>query len=131
MNKFALQLNVLTDKLKDKLPPTDSRLRPDIKIWENGKQKESSEEKERLEINQRNRKKINKEQKKDTDFSGNDHTFYSPKYFKYDKHPITGDPYYEFLEKNNYGSNYWVDREKGIWENMPKIYDDDCKPFLE
>lgn len=61
MNKFALQLNVLTSKLQEKLPPTDSRLRPDVKNWEDGKHKESTEEKERLEINQRNRKKILKE----------------------------------------------------------------------
>lgn len=27
MNKFGLQLNVLTDTLKEKLPPTDSRFR--------------------------------------------------------------------------------------------------------
>ena len=131
MNKFALQLNVLTNTLKDKLPPTDSRLRPDVKNWEDGKHKESTEEKERLEINQRNRKKILKEQNKEIDFTANDHVYYSPKYFKYVKHPITGDMYYEFLDKNSNGTNYWVDREKGNWDYLPKIYDDECKPFLE
>ena len=29
MSKFALMLNNLTDQLRSKLPPTDSRLRPD------------------------------------------------------------------------------------------------------
>ena len=29
MSKFALMLNNLTDQMKTKLPPTDSRLRPD------------------------------------------------------------------------------------------------------
>jgi hypothetical protein len=36
MNFHALQLNLLSDSLRSKLPPTDSRLRPDIKAWENG-----------------------------------------------------------------------------------------------
>ena len=109
MNKFAIQLNVLTDKLRKKLPPTDSRLRPDNRYWENGKHKESSEEKLRLEINQRNRKKALKEQYTEIDFTANDRFFYSPKYFKHVEHPITGDEYYEFIEEN--GRGYWADRD--------------------
>lgn len=35
MNLYALQMNNLTDSLKVKLPPTDSRLRPDMRLWEN------------------------------------------------------------------------------------------------
>jgi hypothetical protein len=34
MNLYALQLNNLSEKLKSKLPPTDSRFRPDIRSWE-------------------------------------------------------------------------------------------------
>lgn len=49
MNKFALQLNIITDKLKEKLPPTDSRLRTDLRCWENGELQKASSEKERLE----------------------------------------------------------------------------------
>ena len=33
---FAMMLNQLTDNIKDKLPPTDSRLRPDIRLLEEG-----------------------------------------------------------------------------------------------
>ena len=51
MNSFALQLNILTDKLKEKLPPTDSRLRKDVRAWESGNQQESTDEKARLENN--------------------------------------------------------------------------------
>jgi oxysterol-binding protein-related protein 3/6/7 len=43
MNAFSLQLNLLTDELKDKLPPTDSRMRPDVRAWEEGKVDEASE----------------------------------------------------------------------------------------
>ena len=49
MNNFALQLNLLPDKLMKKLPPTDSRLRPDIRAWENGEADLATKEKERLE----------------------------------------------------------------------------------
>lgn len=34
MNYIALQLNNISDELKAYLPPTDSRLRPDIRAWE-------------------------------------------------------------------------------------------------
>lgn len=36
MNLIALQLNATSDKLEAKLPPTDSRLRPDMRALENG-----------------------------------------------------------------------------------------------
>ena len=38
MNSFALQLNYLTDQMKLKLPHTDSRFRPDIRLLEEGNQ---------------------------------------------------------------------------------------------
>ena len=34
MNEFSLQLNQLSDELKVKLPPSDSRLRPDMRSLE-------------------------------------------------------------------------------------------------
>jgi oxysterol-binding protein-related protein 3/6/7 len=54
-------MNLLTDELKAKLPPTDARHRPDIRYWEDGKLEESTAAKTRLEVNQRNRKKSLKE----------------------------------------------------------------------
>jgi len=56
-NSFTLQLNLINNILKEKLPPTDSRFRPDVQLWEEGKQEEASDEKNRLENNQRARKK--------------------------------------------------------------------------
>jgi len=52
-----LQLNLLNDALKAKLPPTDSRFRSDVRAWEHGDYEKSSSEKVRLETNQRDRKK--------------------------------------------------------------------------
>ena len=49
MSHFALQFNHLPNTLKPYLPPTDSRLRPDIRALENGDFKLAAYEKNRLE----------------------------------------------------------------------------------
>ncbi|KAK7273584.1 hypothetical protein RIF29_14640 [Crotalaria pallida] len=50
---FAITLNELTPGLKEKLPPTDSRLRPDQRYLENGEFEMANSEKLRLEQRQR------------------------------------------------------------------------------
>ena len=49
MTKFTIQLNNLEDKLAAKLPPTDSRFRPDQRALENGDFDLAGSEKFRLE----------------------------------------------------------------------------------
>lgn len=81
-NKFTLQLNYAPDELKSKLPPTDCRLRPDVRRWEEGLLKEASNEKNRMEVNQRLHKAELKNllgSKIDPDDDG---SYYHPKYFK-------------------------------------------------
>lgn len=56
MNSFAMNLNNLTDELKAKLPPTDCRLRPDLRLLEEKSVDDAEAEKDRLEANQRKRK---------------------------------------------------------------------------
>ena len=51
MNMLAVQMNNISDKLKAKLPPTDTRLRPDLKAWEAADLDLATREKERLEDN--------------------------------------------------------------------------------
>jgi hypothetical protein len=46
---FTLQLNLLNDTLKAKLPPTDSRFRPDQRAMELGDYEGATREKLRLE----------------------------------------------------------------------------------
>ncbi|KAG9154426.1 hypothetical protein Leryth_000848 [Lithospermum erythrorhizon] len=53
LTSFAITLNELTPGLKEKLPPTDSRLRPDQRHLENGEYDKANEEKLRLETRQR------------------------------------------------------------------------------
>jgi len=42
-------LNYLPDSLRPKLPPTDSRFRPDQRAWEQGNSDLATDEKNRLE----------------------------------------------------------------------------------
>ena len=77
MNIFSLQLNLLSNELISKLPPTDSRFRPDLRAWENGDVQLASSEKSRLEQNQRERRKQIQEQLKNIDVN-QEQTFYSP-----------------------------------------------------
>ncbi|KAF9599893.1 hypothetical protein IFM89_001839 [Coptis chinensis] len=53
LTRFAITLNELTPGLKEKLPPTDSRLRPDQRCLENGEYEMANSEKLRLEQRQR------------------------------------------------------------------------------
>lgn len=53
LTPFAISLNELTPGLLDKLPPTDSRLRPDQRYLENGEYELANAEKLRLEQLQR------------------------------------------------------------------------------
>ncbi|XP_037538132.1 oxysterol-binding protein-related protein 1 [Nematolebias whitei] len=54
---FTLQLNELSKNMEGVLPPTDSRLRPDIRAMENGDIDQASTEKKRLEEKQRTARK--------------------------------------------------------------------------
>ena len=60
-SKFAVNLNNLDKKTITLLPPTDSRLRPDIRALEQNDIRLASTEKDRLEVNQRKRRKENGE----------------------------------------------------------------------
>ena len=60
---FTLQLNALDEKQVEKIPPTDSRFRPDQRMLENGELKQANKEKQRLEERQRRRRKRIEEEK--------------------------------------------------------------------
>ncbi|CAM4635629.1 unnamed protein product [Leuciscus chuanchicus] len=56
-NPYARELNELTPDIKDKLPPTDSRFRPDQRLLEQGKVVEADKCKDEMEEKQRDRRK--------------------------------------------------------------------------
>ncbi|XP_062214843.1 oxysterol-binding protein-related protein 1C-like isoform X1 [Phragmites australis] len=97
--RFAITLNELTPGLKEKLPPTDSRLRPDQRCLENGEYERANAEKLRLEQRQRQARKMQE--------SG-----WKPRWFAKDKAADT----YRYL------GGYWESREKSSWEGCPDIF---------
>ncbi|CAL4943952.1 unnamed protein product [Urochloa decumbens] len=99
LTRFAITLNELTPGLKEKLPPTDSRLRPDQRCLENGEYERANAEKLRLEQRQRQARKMQE--------SG-----WKPRWFAKDKATDT----YRYL------GGYWESREKSSWEDCPDIF---------
>ncbi|KAM4698574.1 oxysterol-binding protein-related protein 6 isoform 2-T2 [Rhinophrynus dorsalis] len=89
--RFAIELNELDPVLKDFLPRTDARFRPDQRLLEEGNVEAASAEKQRIEEMQRNRRKVLEE----------NHIEYTPKYFRkvVDAHHkemwISNDTYWE------------------------------------
>ncbi|KAK9458354.1 Oxysterol-binding protein-domain-containing protein [Dipodascopsis uninucleata] len=96
LTPFAITLNALPEKLSPWIAPTDTRLRPDQRAMEEGEYDFAAKEKNRLEENQRARRK-------QREASG---VAYSPRWFKKSRHPATGDEYWEST------GEYWTTREK-------------------
>ncbi|CAI9114591.1 OLC1v1015347C1 [Oldenlandia corymbosa var. corymbosa] len=97
--RFAITLNELTPDLRDRLPPTDSRLRPDQRCLENGEYEQANAEKLRLEQRQRQARKMQERG-------------WKPRWFAYDKESDT----------YRYAGGYWEAREEGQWESCPDIF---------
>ncbi|OIW04481.1 hypothetical protein TanjilG_01654 [Lupinus angustifolius] len=97
--RFAITLNELTPGLKEKLPPTDSRLRPDQRHLENGEFDMANSEKLRLEQQQRQARKMQE--------SG-----WKPRWFGRDD--ASGS--YRYL------GGYWESREQRNWDSCPDIF---------
>ncbi|KAG8062265.1 hypothetical protein GUJ93_ZPchr0003g18494 [Zizania palustris] len=97
--KWDESMHYLTPGLKDKLPPTDSRLRPDQRCLENGEYERANAEKLRLEQRQRQARKMQE--------SG-----WKPRWFAKD----------DATDTYTYLGGYWESREKGNWEGCPDIF---------
>lgn len=99
LTRFAMTLNELTPGLKEKLPPTDSRLRPDQRCLENGEYELANAEKLRLEQRQRQARKMQERG-------------WKPQWFAKDK----GSDTFRYI------GGYWEAREKGNWNSCPDIF---------
>ncbi|XP_070533773.1 oxysterol-binding protein-related protein 1-like [Ptychodera flava] len=99
---FAMSLNELKEEMKKIIPQTDSRLRPDMRMLENGEIDKASAEKHRLEEKQRASRKLRHKNKE----------VWSPLWFTQGVHPNTGSP--DWL----YTGGYW-DRE---YSKSPDIF---------
>ncbi|MFS7983599.1 putative oxysterol-binding protein [Helianthus anomalus] len=99
LTRFAITLNELLPGLKEKLPPTDSRLRPDQRCLENGEYEMANAEKLRLEQRQRQARKMQERG-------------WKPRWFAKDKATDT------FV----YTGGYWEAREEAKWDSCPDIF---------
>ncbi|KAL9173289.1 hypothetical protein ABFS82_03G103800 [Erythranthe guttata] len=99
LTRFAITLNELMPGLKDKLPPTDSRLRPDQRCLENGEYETANAEKLRLEQRQRQARTMQEQG-------------WKPRWFAKEK---GSDTY-------RYTGGYWEAKEQGNWESCPDIF---------
>ncbi|XP_068332922.1 oxysterol-binding protein-related protein 1D-like [Pyrus communis] len=94
---FAISLNELTPGLLEKLPPTDSRLRPDQRHLENGEYELANAEKLRLEQLQRQARKLQERG-------------WQPRWFRKDEEGCY-----------SYVGGYWETRENN-WDGIPDIF---------
>ncbi|KAK1313648.1 Oxysterol-binding protein-related protein 1D [Acorus calamus] len=105
LTPFAISLNELTPGLLEKLPPTDSRLRPDQRHLENGEYELANVEKLRLEQTQRQARKLQERG-------------WKPRWFSRDKE----DDCYRYV------GGYWEAREEKKWDGIPDIFSQTVVP---
>ncbi|KAI8328608.1 Oxysterol-binding protein-domain-containing protein [Choanephora cucurbitarum] len=91
--KFATELNEITELEEGKLPITDTRFRPDQRLYEEGQVDEADQEKLRIEQQQRDRRK-------EFEAAGKE---WLPRWFTKE-----GDEW-------RYAEQYWPTRESGQW----------------
>ncbi|KAL9842589.1 Oxysterol-binding protein-related protein 1A [Arabidopsis thaliana] len=99
LTRFGITLNELTPGLKEKLPPTDSRLRPDQRYLEKGEYEMGNAEKLRLEQRQRQAREMQERG-------------WKPKWFRKEK----GSETYRYI------GGYWEARDSGSWDDCPDIF---------
>ena len=92
---FGITLNEITPDLEGRLPPTDSRLRPDVRALEEGDVDLAEDEKHRVEELQRERRRRGQERK--------------PRWFK-----KVGDEW-------EYVGGYWEQRSQG-WKDVESLW---------
>ena len=103
---YTFDLNNLTEEMKNALPPTDSRFRPDQRLMEYQDIDKAGDEKHRLEEEQRARARQYKK----------DGFIPKPLYFDETYDDLTGELIYK------YKGNYWDMRYKHQFEDLPKIF---------
>ena len=110
LTAFAASLNEITPVEKGKLPPTDSRLRPDQRLAEQGDLDKAEEWKVRLEEAQRARRRVMEEK-------GEAHR---PKWFVKVADGVEGDEVWRFKGGKE---GYWEERARGTWGGIERIFD--------
>ena len=127
--EFAMQLNEMTPGLRQSLPLTDSRLRPDQKMMEEGRWEKANKNKDKLENYQRqSRKKILAEfnatgipngPKRPVQGIDIGESWWTPRWFIREVEPNTNEPHWK------YTNEYWgVKEEAKKTEKWPPYIED-------
>eukprot|EP00871_Galdieria_phlegrea_P000234 jgi/Galph1/1210/GphlegSOOS_G5951.1 len=103
---FAIILNELKPSIEEKIPPTDSRRRPDQRALEESRFADATSEKQRLEEKQRAARKMRETKGEE----------YNPLWFDWQ--------YDEVTEKNDWKFNakYYTNRKNRKWDICPDIF---------
>jgi hypothetical protein len=104
---FAAALNEVTENEDGFLPPTDSRLRPDQRLLEQGEVDKAEATKAKLEERQRSRKKVRESH-------GNE---WKPQFFE----QVAGSS--EELWRLKDKGGYWERRVKGDWNGVEEVFE--------
>ena len=101
---------------EDGVAPTDSRLRPDMRLMEEQDFDGANRLKVQLEENQRTRRKTREAEKAAAEASGIHYEGYKPTWFEYSEDPHSDLAIYV------YKGGYWESKEKQDWSMCKSIY---------
>ncbi|KAJ6656639.1 hypothetical protein lerEdw1_003526 [Lerista edwardsae] len=106
---FFSSLALTLNELEDGLAPTDSRLRPDQRLMENGRWDEANVEKQKLEEKQRAVRRRREAKAVEALEEGKDYEGYTPLWFERKVDPVTG----ELI--CIYKGGYWEAKDRRDW----------------
>lgn len=110
LTRFAATLNEVTEIEKGKMAPTDSRLRPDQRMAENGDLDDAETWKQKLEEEQR----VRRRQLEDSGAA------YAPRWFvRADDEAADGEESWRIKTGKD---SYWEERAKGAWTGITEIF---------
>ncbi|XP_018401592.1 PREDICTED: oxysterol-binding protein 1 isoform X2 [Cyphomyrmex costatus] len=110
--ELACQLN----EPEEGIAPTDSRLRPDQRLMEDGRWDEANAEKLRLEEKQRAARRTREHDSEKAAAQGLSYETYEPLWFRKKQDPYTDSRCYV------YNGEYWDHKNKGDWSRCPNIF---------
>ncbi|KYN31817.1 Oxysterol-binding protein 1 [Trachymyrmex septentrionalis] len=110
--ELACQLN----EPEEGIAPTDSRLRPDQRLMEDGRWDEANAEKLRLEEKQRATRRAREHDSENATAQGLSYETYEPLWFKKKQDPYTDSRCFV------YNGEYWDHKSRGDWSRCPNIF---------
>lgn len=112
-SRFACELN----EMEEGVSPTDSRLRPDQRLMEEGRWDEANTEKVRLEEKQRAVRRQREAEQELASQEGREYTEVLPVWFRQ-----VPDPHQGGKMIHEYQGGYWESKEGGDWDQCPDIF---------